>query len=242
MSKSFNKRVPTTVNNNSVKKFCKVCHDAGKSESEYTSHFVRSSTASDGVIVCPTLLATNCRYCGKNGHTIKFCSELKEKKKAEERGAKRASMQEKNNNNEKRVEEKKTLNGFAILDEEEDEQEEDEQEEVMLINEVKKNNVFSYANMAAKPAVAAVPPPAKIIINKPVAVTSHSVMVSDYYEDDNESFGSSVNQFYRIQHVTDSYLDTAEEEQYEDDEEEYNYPIGKPAPWATNYKPKVSSW
>jgi hypothetical protein len=238
---SFNKRVPTTVNNNSVKKFCKVCHDAGKSESEYTSHFVRSSTTSDGVIVCPTLLATNCRYCGKNGHTVKFCSELKEKKKAEERGAKRASMQEKKNN-EKRVEEKKNLNGFSILDEEED-----EQEEVMPINEVKKNNVFSYANMAAKPAVAAVPPPAKIIINKPVAVTSHSVMVSDYYEDDNESFGSSVNQFYKIQHVTDSYLDAScschEEEDVEDDEEEYNYPIGKPAPWASNYQPtKMTTW
>lgn len=63
-------------NNKSVKKYCKVCHDAGKPESEYTSHYVRSIPGSNGIITCPTLLQTECRYCFQAGHTAKFCPKL----------------------------------------------------------------------------------------------------------------------------------------------------------------------
>jgi len=55
------------------KPFCKVCHDAGKSEEEYTNHFVKSSTLPDAVIVCPTLLSQKCFYCEQNGHTPAYC-------------------------------------------------------------------------------------------------------------------------------------------------------------------------
>lgn len=63
------------------KTFCKVCKDAGKPESEYTSHSVRANNK----VICPTLLATECRYCWQKGHTTKFCPALEAKKKAEER-------------------------------------------------------------------------------------------------------------------------------------------------------------
>lgn len=66
------------------KPYCKVCHDAGKTESVYNSHWVKDLT---GKTTCPTLLSTECRYCYKLGHTAKFCDVLaknnKEKKKAE---------------------------------------------------------------------------------------------------------------------------------------------------------------
>lgn len=72
--------------NNSKKPYCKVCHDAGKPESEYTSHWVKDLT---GKTTCPTLLDTECRYCYKLGHTAKFCDVLaknnKEREKAERR-------------------------------------------------------------------------------------------------------------------------------------------------------------
>ena len=57
------------------KPYCKVCHDAGKPESEYTSHYVRSMPDRNGVttVTCPTLLCTECNYCYKLGHTTKFC-------------------------------------------------------------------------------------------------------------------------------------------------------------------------
>jgi hypothetical protein len=69
------------------KPFCKVCHDAGKPESDYTSHHVRSLPDKQGnsKVTCPTLLNTECRFCYDLGHTAKFCPAIAAKKKAEER-------------------------------------------------------------------------------------------------------------------------------------------------------------
>jgi len=62
-------------NTQTKKPFCKVCHDAGLSEAEYTSHYVKSDLGPKGKVVCPTLLKQNCRYCHQSGHTVKFCSQ-----------------------------------------------------------------------------------------------------------------------------------------------------------------------
>ncbi len=68
-----------------IQKYCKVCHDAGKSESEYRSHFIRDSRDPNSIVVCPTLLALECRYCYKNGHTVKYCPSIKDKDKQQRR-------------------------------------------------------------------------------------------------------------------------------------------------------------
>ena len=60
--------------------FCKICFDAGKPESQYTSHFVKDSPGPNGKVVCPYLLTLNCRYCKENGHTISHCPLLQKKK------------------------------------------------------------------------------------------------------------------------------------------------------------------
>jgi len=82
------------INNKSAKiapkPYCKVCHDAGKSEAEYTNHFVRSSPAPDAVVVCPTLLSQQCAYCEQSGHTQSYC---KLKLKAEKQWLKEAKKQ-----------------------------------------------------------------------------------------------------------------------------------------------------
>lgn len=66
--------MPLSITTTQTKKaFCKVCHDAGKPEDIYTSHFVRASPSPDAHVVCPTLLAQPCRYCGIAGHTVKYC-------------------------------------------------------------------------------------------------------------------------------------------------------------------------
>ena len=59
--------------------FCKVCFDTGKPESVYTSHYVRDVPGESGVVVCPTLLDIQCRYCKKKGHTTSKCPILKKK-------------------------------------------------------------------------------------------------------------------------------------------------------------------
>lgn len=71
--------MPVGVTTPQTKKaFCKVCHDAGKPESIYTSHFVRAAPSPDAPVVCPTLLAQPCRYCGIAGHTVKYCPGLQQ--------------------------------------------------------------------------------------------------------------------------------------------------------------------
>ena len=59
--------------------FCKVCFAAGKTEEEYTSHFVRSEPGPNGFVVCPHLLSLECRYCRQKGHTPKHCPKLGDK-------------------------------------------------------------------------------------------------------------------------------------------------------------------
>jgi hypothetical protein len=57
--------------------FCKFCKDAGKSQSEYTSHYTKDRPGPQGKVVCPTILATKCNYCKKLGHSKSHCSVLK---------------------------------------------------------------------------------------------------------------------------------------------------------------------
>ena len=75
----------TTANNNkkNVEKrtpYCDVCYKKGLPKSSYESHYPRSRPGPDGVIVCPTILATRCSYCGENGHWAneKYCRALRE--------------------------------------------------------------------------------------------------------------------------------------------------------------------
>ena len=63
------------------KPFCKVCKDAGKPESLYTSHYINDVPGKAGKVVCPTLLSQSCGYCKKEraGHTSRYCPELERK-------------------------------------------------------------------------------------------------------------------------------------------------------------------
>jgi hypothetical protein len=71
----------TTTRNTTVPTpYCKVCHDAGKPASEYTSHFVKDQPGPDGKVVCPTLLNQACRICHKTGHTSSYCSQYKSRR------------------------------------------------------------------------------------------------------------------------------------------------------------------
>jgi len=88
MSRQMNNSRNTASRNTASRKpFCKVCHDAGKPESDYTSHHVRSLPDRQGntKVTCPTLLNTECRYCYELGHTAKFCPAIASRKKTEDR-------------------------------------------------------------------------------------------------------------------------------------------------------------
>lgn len=103
------------------KPFCKVCHDAGKPESEYTSHFVRSDLGPKAKVVCPTLLSLECRYCFEKGHTVSFCSVLKKHKNADKKTVARTEFAEASVQAPTKAP-KKATNCFGALDQDSDEE------------------------------------------------------------------------------------------------------------------------
>lgn len=100
-------------------KYCKVCHDTGKDEKTYTSHYVRETPDPTSRIVCPTLLDMSCKYCYKKGHTVKHCKVIKNRAQEQQRAA-RIKM---NNETNKTVATNVSQNMYDLLDdcEEDDE-------------------------------------------------------------------------------------------------------------------------
>lgn len=173
-----------TANTKNVPKpHCKVCFDAGKPESEYTSHWVRTLPDRSGktTITCPTLLNTECRYCYQSGHTTKFCKVLEKQNKDRERAEKVDKKAE------KKVAKKTprpAANAFALLCEDSDTDEEEVSEYPTLLKvllptvkpEAKPEVKTGWAAIVAKPAEV------KKIIEptKPTGL----VMLSDYIKID----------------------------------------------------------
>lgn len=168
----------TKNNQSSPKPYCKVCFDAGKPESEYTSHWVRTLPDRSGktTVTCPTLLNTECRYCSQSGHTTKFCKVLEKHNKERERAAKVEVV-----SNKKEVKKTaKPTNAFALLCEDSD-----TDEDVSNNNLVIEYPTLSAKKMADKPevktgwaAIVAKPAEVKKVLEptKPTGL----VMLSDY--------------------------------------------------------------
>lgn len=159
IQRNSSKKATTTV----VKKHCKVCFDAGKPESEYTSHWVRSSPGPEGNVICPTLLSQECKFCFESGHTVKFCKVLEKnnKEKAKEERKKAQPQTENKNKPTNANVTKKQTNVFASLMESSSDDEgkpiEKAKEEFPMLCQPKKTlapaaaaTTFSYASMAAK--------------------------------------------------------------------------------------------
>lgn len=190
----------------SITKYCKVCQDAGKPESEYRSHFTRESKDPNSKVCCPTLLSLECRYCFKAGHTIKYCKVLKNNEKNKKRweleaqNKKHIIEKEKLNNSNKQV----ITNKFAYLDDDS----ENELEEHITNNKefpeliktpitsIKINNNSNYAN--ALISKASIPLPSSIPVRmtpltnkKSISEINWAAMDSedeDESEDDNFSY------------------------------------------------------
>ena len=105
--------------NTNVNKPCSFCQNAGKPESECTNHKFKDI---NGNVTCPTLLSTECRYCFKLGHTVKYCNVLAKNNKEKDRAER--NLQAVITEKPKPVVQKKPQNGFAALCEDSDSEEE----------------------------------------------------------------------------------------------------------------------
>lgn len=160
--------------------YCDVCYRKGLPRESYESHYPRSRPGPDGVIVCPTILAARCSYCGENGHWAneKYCQALRQdnlernvRDKARRREeyhemkhARTAAIWEGTAPVKKPVETavfKKVLvqqNGFSGLSLDDSDDEDSVEEPV---KEPVKEPVSTWSSMAAKPAVL-IPPEVKV--------------------------------------------------------------------------------
>ena len=197
--------------NANKKPFCKVCHDAGKSESEYTSHFVRSRPDMNGKtkVTCPILAATECRYCYELGHTTKFCPVLEENNK---RSKKEKSVSIQYQKAEQRaysrpipepVVEKKYSGAFAALGDDSEEEKPVSKQVVAVVDEFpalfgsKKEVVstekraISWAAMAEKPAAPVLKPIVKPIVKNTPQIAGKSWADYSDSEEEEEEFQSA---------------------------------------------------
>jgi len=89
------KQEPNRRRQQQKKPFCKVCFDAGKSEQEYTNHYLKDRPGPNGKVICPTLLMTECRYCHEHGHFKSHCPALEERKRDQQHSSKMRSASRK---------------------------------------------------------------------------------------------------------------------------------------------------
>lgn len=115
---SYANRRPTNMH-------CKVCESAKKPMNVITSHNPKNR---DGFTVCPTLLAQQCRGCGKKGHTIGYCpKEQKEREDKERQRQQQQQEKEKKKNKEKKEKKMPTAEvKFDVLYESSDDEQEQE--------------------------------------------------------------------------------------------------------------------
>jgi len=147
------------------KPFCKVCYDAGKSEKEYTNHFVKTDSGPNGKVVCPTLLAQECRFCFEAGHTAGYCPVIAANKKAEEKTLRLAARKEKSQTPKPNVV-KKPKNVFAGLGSDSDSDKPPVSKKV-----INKSNINSTKIVSAKPAAKEVKDDFPALPSKPKAAT-----------------------------------------------------------------------
>ena len=203
-------------NSNTVKPvqmFCKVCLDAGKSESEYTSHFIRETRDPNSKVVCPTLLALECRFCFGQGHTVKYCTVLIKKEKEKNRSQKLSEYNATTNLTNKKVTNpkvsKKPSNVFACLDGDSD------GEETQVLKKTIKKVAFdandSFISKGLRNYAAALAAPAPKILPKAVVV---DILVSQAFHKEKPKVHDLVN--------TESK-----------ESKESKKPVPKVAPWAS---------
>lgn len=70
-------RAPQQQSTRVVTPMCTFCKSIGKSEREYTSHFIHKTKSLSSRITCPELLKRVCLNCPGNNHTSDRCQKMK---------------------------------------------------------------------------------------------------------------------------------------------------------------------
>jgi hypothetical protein len=234
------------------KPFCKVCQDAGKPESEYTSHFVRTLPDINGksIVTCPVLNSTECRYCCQIGHTTKFCPVIEKNEKRNKKDNYAAVQYQKS---EQRISAisaptvKNTYRGaFAALDCENDETpakkdlpiiKNNDYFPALVTKETAAPSACVWATIAAKPALPQIKPEVKQEV-KPYGKPE----LKPYLKQDmKQEVKQEVSDFLKQQLKKASVKSWADESDSEDDDDDYDV-IHAPPPSSVTTADESDAW
>jgi len=172
-----------------TKKYCGVCHKAGAKD--YESHFTKSVPGPNGIVICPTILNSICKCCGKYGHFSDHCPSVSNKGYVASVAPITPIVKSHISN----------MNRFSVLNDCDSDDDKPVVKRVKFIDEKQEiinraPNGISFATMLLKPAPVVINPPAfsvnlkKMIVNKRSGSwLSDSEDDSDYddnYDDDYE--------------------------------------------------------
>jgi hypothetical protein len=122
-------------------KFCAHCLNLGMPEAKYRSHYIRATADPNSAVVCPELLATECKYCFKTGHTVTKCPILASQKKNEKKVKYQEEVAKKHQEEAKKTPNKKPLatTRFAALDSDSEDEEQTPKQKVTTTKVVTTN-------------------------------------------------------------------------------------------------------
>jgi len=215
------------------KPYCKVCHDAGKDESEFRSHSVRSKPDYYGktVVICPTLLATECTYCYKPGHTVKFCPVITANKKQLNKIQNNHIRQEAEEKDKKKKV-SKPKSGFAVLADSSDSEKEVKKVAKIVPKPVAKSDAKiatqSVIKMDEFPSLSSAKKEVKpTVITGWAAVTAKSVeqfqdekIMQEIMEKSMKRMQPPIMKAKIVPQVKKNWADYTESDDYEEEEEE----------------------
>jgi len=215
------------------KPYCKVCHDAGKYESEFRSHSVRSKPDYYGktVVICPTLLATECTYCYKHGHTVKFCPVITANKKQLNK-AQNLHLRQEAEEKDKKKKVSKPKSGFALLADSSDSEKEVKKVAKIVPKPVAKSDakiaVQSVIKMDEFPALSSAKKEVKpSVITGWAAITAKSAeqfqdekIMQEIMEKSMKRMQPPIMKAKIVPQVKKNWADYTESDDYEEEEEE----------------------
>ena len=106
MSRQIYNNMNTNNNSNNRTPKCMTCEKAGLT-GKALEHYTRKTQDPNSPIVCPTILAFKCGYCGQAGHSKGFCQVFKADQARAEREQARQEQEEERRRNARRAEEER---------------------------------------------------------------------------------------------------------------------------------------
>jgi hypothetical protein len=160
MSRQIYNNMNTNNNSNKRTPKCITCEKAGITGTAL-EHYTRQTPDPNSPIVCPTILAFKCGYCGQVGHSKGFCQVFKADQARAEREQARQEQEEERRRNARRAEEERQRqettrrlqsNIFTAFDDEEENELAEELKAQLAEQAMIQAHEMAFPSLSSKPS------------------------------------------------------------------------------------------